>query len=34
MLDAQPTVYFMHFFARGDAVTLAHGLRAGLVAMG
>jgi hypothetical protein len=34
MLDAQPTVYFMHFFAKGDAVTLAHGLRAGLDAMG
>jgi len=33
MLDAQPTVFFMHFFATGDAVTLAHGLRAGLDAM-
>jgi len=34
MLDAQPTVYFMHFFAKGEAVTLARGLRAGLNAMG
>ncbi len=34
MLDAQPTVFFMHFFAKGDALTLAHGLRAGLDAMG
>jgi hypothetical protein len=33
MLDAQPTVYFMHFFATGNAVTLAKGLRAGLNAM-
>ena len=34
MLGAQPTVFFMHFFAKGDAVTLARGLRAGLDAMG
>ena len=33
MLDAQPTVYFMHFYASGDAVALAHGLRAALDAM-
>jgi hypothetical protein len=34
MLDAQPTVFFMHFFAKGDALTLAHGVRAGVDAMG
>jgi uncharacterized protein DUF1259 len=34
MLDATPTQFFMHFFAKGDAVTLAHGLRAALDAMG
>jgi hypothetical protein len=33
MLDATPTVFFMHFLATGDAVTLAHGLRAGLDAI-
>jgi hypothetical protein len=33
MLGAQPTVFFMHFFATGNAVTLAKGLRAGLDAM-
>ncbi|MHB8643142.1 MAG: LppY/LpqO family protein [Gaiellaceae bacterium] len=33
MLDARPTVFFMHFFATGKAVTLAKGLRAGLDAM-
>jgi len=33
MLDAQPTVFFMHFFATGDAIALARGLRAGLDAM-
>jgi hypothetical protein len=33
MLDAQPAVFFMHFFATGNAVTLAHGLRAALDAM-
>jgi Domain of Unknown Function (DUF1259) len=26
MLDAQPTVFFMHFVATGEAVALAHGL--------
>ncbi len=34
MLEAQPTVFFMHFFAKGDALTLARGLRAGIDAMG
>jgi hypothetical protein len=34
MLDATPTQFFMHFFAKGDAVTLARGLRAALNAMG
>ena len=33
MLDATPTVFFMHFLATGDALTLAHGLRAGLDAI-
>ena len=33
VLDAQPTVFFMHVFATGNALTLAHGLRAGLDAM-
>jgi hypothetical protein len=34
MLDAQPTVFFMHFFATGDAVGLARGLRAAVDSMG
>jgi hypothetical protein len=33
MLDATPSVFFMHFYATGDALTLAHGLRAGLDAV-
>jgi hypothetical protein len=33
MLDATPTVFFMHFFATGDAIALARGLRAGLDAI-
>jgi hypothetical protein len=33
MLDATPTVFFMHFLATGDAVALAHGLRAALDAI-
>ena len=33
MLDATPTLFFMHFLATGDALTLAHGLRAGLDAI-
>lgn len=33
MLDAQPTFFFIHSFATGDAIALAHGLRAGLDAM-
>lgn len=33
MLDATPTVFFMHFYATGDALALAHGLRAGLDAI-
>jgi hypothetical protein len=34
MLDATPMQFFMHFFAKGDALTLARGLRAALDAMG
>jgi hypothetical protein len=34
MLDTTPTQFFMHFYATGDPVTLAHGLRAALDAMG
>jgi len=30
MLDATPTVFFMHFYATGDALSFAQGLRAGL----
>jgi hypothetical protein len=33
MLDATPTVFFMHFYATGDALKLAQGLRAGLNAI-
>jgi hypothetical protein len=33
MLDSTPTVLHMHFLATGDAVTLAHGLRAALDAI-
>lgn len=33
MLDATPTMFFMHFYNVGTAVTLAHGLRAGLDAI-
>ena len=34
MLGEDPTVFFMHFYATGDGVTLARGLRAALDAMG
>jgi hypothetical protein len=34
MLDTTPTQFFMHFYATGDPLTLAHGLRAALDAMG
>ena len=30
MLDEQPRLYFMHFWANDDAIKLAHGLRAAL----
>jgi hypothetical protein len=30
MLDEQPRLYFMHFWANDDAVKLAKGLRAAL----
>src|SRR6185437_2556949 len=30
MIDEQPRLYFMHFWANADAVTLANGLRAAL----
>jgi uncharacterized protein DUF1259 len=33
MLDEQPRLFFMHFWANGDAVKLAKGLRLGLDAM-
>jgi len=33
MLDSTPTVLHMHFLATGDALTLAHGLRAALDAI-
>jgi hypothetical protein len=33
MTDAQPTVFYMHFFATGGATTLAHGLRVALDSM-
>ena len=33
MLDEEPRVFFVHFWANGDAVTLAKGLRAGLNAV-
>ena len=33
MLDATPNVFFMHFYAAGDALALARGLRAGLDAI-
>jgi hypothetical protein len=33
MLDATPTVFFMHFLATGDPLDLARGLRAGLDAI-
>jgi hypothetical protein len=33
MLDATPTMFFMHFYATGDATALAQGLRAGLDAI-
>src|SRR5258708_38610200 len=31
--DMTPNVFFMHFYATGDAPKLAHGLRAGLDAI-
>jgi hypothetical protein len=34
MLNTTPTQFFMHFYATGDPLTLAHGLRAALDAMG
>src|SRR6266567_4342727 len=34
MLGEDPTVFFMHFYATGDGVTLARGLRTALDAMG
>ena len=34
MLDTMPQQFFMHFYATGDPLTLAHGLRAALDAMG
>ena len=30
MLDEQPRLFFMHFWANDDAIKLAHGLRAAL----
>jgi hypothetical protein len=30
MLDEEPRLFFMHFWAVGDAATLARGLRAAL----
>jgi Domain of Unknown Function (DUF1259) len=30
MLDEQPRLFFMHFWANDDALKLAHGLRAAL----
>jgi len=33
MLESTPTVLHMHFLATGDALTLAHGLRAALDAI-
>jgi hypothetical protein len=30
MIDEDPRLYFMHFWANDDAVTLAKGLRAAL----
>lgn len=30
LIDEEPRLYFMHFWANADAVTLAHGLRAAL----
>jgi hypothetical protein len=33
MINAAPTMFFMHFYNTGDALTLAHGLRAGLDAI-
>jgi hypothetical protein len=33
MLDEEPRLFFVHFWANDDAVKLAHGLRAGLVAV-
>ena len=33
VLDATPTLFFMHFHASGDALALARGLRAGLDAV-
>jgi hypothetical protein len=30
MLDDQPRLFFMHFWANGDAASLAKGLRAAL----
>jgi hypothetical protein len=30
MIDEEPRLYFMHFWANDDAVTLAKGLRAAL----
>ena len=30
MLDEQPRLFFMHFWANDDAIKLAKGLRAGL----
>jgi hypothetical protein len=30
MLDEQPRMFFIHFWANDDAVKLAHGIRAAL----
>jgi hypothetical protein len=34
MLDDEPRLIFMHFWAHGDAVDLAKGLKAALVRIG
>lgn len=34
MLDDEPRLFFVHFWANGDAVKLAHGLKAGLDVVG
>jgi hypothetical protein len=33
MIDSQPNVFFMHFFATGGATTLARGLRVAVDSM-